>query len=111
MEYITVKKSADDLGSSFFSEDVFADIAAVALTKNKNIALAKKDKNAVDCKIKAGNITLTSAVKMKLGSNVVEECEKMQQKIHDDILEMTDVECKDIRLDVVGFIVDEKKAK
>ena len=48
---------------------------------------------------------------MKLGSNVVEECEKMQQKIHDDILEMTDVECKDIRLDVVGFIFDEKKAK
>ena len=109
MEYISIENKDLVNGKASFSTDVFADIAAVALKKTKGVIPAKKD--AVTIGYKDKQLSITVAVKMLLGADVVKVCETLQNRIHDNFMEMTGVDCQDISLDVLGFYTKDKSEK
>ncbi|MBQ6368219.1 MAG: Asp23/Gls24 family envelope stress response protein [Erysipelotrichaceae bacterium] len=110
MEYIAIDSNELVNGKASFSTDVFVDITETALKKTKDVTAAKKD--PIDVSYKDKKLSVSIAIRVLLGTNVVKICEALQTRVHDNILEMTGIDCQDISLDIAGFFTKEKeKAK
>ncbi len=110
MEYIAIDSNELVNGKASFSTDVFVDITETALEKTKDVVAAKKD--PIDVSYKDKKLSVSIAIRVLLGTNVVKICETLQTRVHDNILEMTGIDCQDISLDIAGFFTKEKeKAK
>ncbi|MBQ1288701.1 MAG: Asp23/Gls24 family envelope stress response protein [Erysipelotrichaceae bacterium] len=108
MEYIAIDSEELVNGKASFAIDVFVDITEAALAKTKDVVPAKKD--PIDVEYKDNKLNVAIAIRMLLGSNVVKICEALQTRVHDNILEMTGVDCQNISLDIAGFYTKEKKS-
>ena len=92
------------LGSIHLSDDVFKDIAKLAMSKIPGVYPGKKEADSVACKTLDNDIKLTLYIKLGQGKDVTGTCTKLQRKVHEDIVDMTGIDCKVINLDIVGFI-------
>ena len=77
-------------------------IATLALEEDSRIHLAKEGK--VSCKIQNNEISFYGKVKLDYGSNVATTCEAAQKRVRDAVLHMTEIPCRNVTLDVVGFV-------
>lgn len=93
-------------GKVILSSDVFKNIAQIASNKVSGIFPAKKEDDFVSCKLNNDNVKLTIFIKLKQGSDVSKVCSQLQNKIHEDILDMTGIDCNEINLDIQGFTSD-----
>ena len=108
MEYIRIDKESPK-GTAALSSDVFKNIVQIEVSRNEDVIPAKKENDYVTSKLADQQLTLNLLLKLRLGCNVAEVCGNLQDKIHEDILWMTGVDCKDINLDIVGFVTDKNE--
>ena len=93
------------MGSAILGADVFKNIAQIVSGKIEGVYPAKKESDFVVCKIKdAENIKLTLYIRLRQGIDVAKTCSDLQRKVHEDILDMTGIDSKDINLDIQGFV-------
>lgn len=92
------------MGQVILNSDVFKNIAQIASTKIEGIFPSKKENDFISCKISEDNVKLTLFIKLKQGIDVAKVCSQLQRKIHEDILDMTGIDCTDINLDIQGFV-------
>ena len=53
---------------------------------------------------KNGNkLEIETGITLKYGANVKTVCENLQKAIYDNIFMMTNIKCKSITIDVIGF--------
>lgn len=91
-------------GRVILSNEVFKNIAQIVCEKIDGVYSAKKDNDYVVCKINDNQVKLTLYIKLRQGIDVAKVCSKLQKKIHEDIMDMTGIDCHDISLDIQGFV-------
>lgn len=94
----------NEFGSIEISQKAYEDMVMIAIKGVKGVAPSKKDTNKIECTFKNDELKLHIEVKMKSGIDVVKTSNKLQNKIHEIILEMTGIDCKNIDVEVVGFV-------
>jgi len=103
MEYINIDNK-ENRGDVALSTQVLKDIAAIALARCEDAYPAKKESDSIVCKYVKDELSLALNLKLKYGCAVTDVCSKLQEKIHDDILQMTGIDDYKITLDIVGFV-------
>ena len=99
----------NEIGTYVISEKAFKDIAAIACSNIKNIYPTKKDNEFVECKLsKTGEPAFTVAVRVKKGIDLIKLCNKVQDEIKEAVLLMSGIECKQIDIDIQGFVTEKK---
>ena len=99
----------NEKGSCTISEKALQDIATIALSHIKNVSPSKKDRDFVSCKFNKNNeLNVKLAIKIKKGIDIVKLCSKIQDEIKENILLMTNIECKKVDIDIQGFEADKK---
>ena len=94
----------NDIGNYVISEKAFKDIANIVCSNIKNIYPTKKEKEFAECKLNKNNdLSVTVALRIKQGVDIVKLCSKIQDEIKESILLMTGIECKRIDIDIQGF--------
>ena len=83
-----------------------SDNVGVAVDEEENVSLVENTalKKAVQCKIANNKLNVAVEVKVKYGANVNEACERLQERIASNIVQMTNLKCNLVDVKVVGFI-------
>lgn len=97
-------------GKYIIQNKAFKDIAQAACLKVKNVLPAKKENDFVDVSVDKDNVmTINIAIRIKQGVDLNKTCMNLQEEINDNILLMSGVDCKNINIDIQGFIPENKK--
>lgn len=107
METIKINLESKN-GPVILSSDVFKNIAQIASDKIEGVYPSKKENDFVVCKVVEEAIKLTLYIKLKQGIDVAKTCSQLQRKIHEDILDMTGIDCNEIDLDIQGFVSEKQ---
>lgn len=95
----------NNLGTYVIEDKAFKEIAQLACLKVKNIVPAKKANDFVDVDInKDKSMTITVHCRIAAGQDVSKLCNSVQEEINENILLMSGVDCKNINIDIQGFI-------
>ncbi|MFV0380459.1 MAG: Asp23/Gls24 family envelope stress response protein [Anaerorhabdus sp.] len=108
-EYIILKDEST-VGEIALSKAVFETITTIVLNDVKDIETFSTGKfsHAVQCKIVKNKLSIIVNVKVKYGASVNVECEKLQHRINQNILQMTSINCDKIDIVVNGFEINGK---
>ena len=91
-------------GTYTISLKAFKDIADISLASVKNIYPAKKE-DYISAKFDNNDeLTISISVRLKQGIDIVKTCNNLQDVIYDNLSLMTGVECKNINIDIQGFV-------
>lgn len=96
-------KNINDYGNVEIAKEAYEDMANIVANKIKGIYPAKKG-GISDCQIKDGELIVNLNIKVKTGIDVNKISIKLQNKVHETIEEMTGIDCKNINVNVLGFI-------
>ncbi|MBQ3419254.1 MAG: Asp23/Gls24 family envelope stress response protein [Erysipelotrichaceae bacterium] len=96
-------KNVNDYGNLEISKAAFDDMANIAAAKIKGIYPAKKN-GISDCSVKDGDLIINLNIKVKSGNDINKISTKLQNKVHEIIEEMTGIDCKNINVNILGFI-------
>lgn len=100
----------NEKGKYIIQNKAFKDIAQAACLKVKNVKPAKKENDFVDISVDKNKMMLISvSIRIKQGVDLNKICLNLQEEINDNILLMTGVDCKNINIDIQGFIAEKKK--
>ena len=104
-EYILIKEKSDDCGMIALSKGVFETITQISVDEIDGVSLMESSpiKKAHTCKITNNKLNVLVDVRVKYGLNVNQNCEKIQNRIHQNILLMTNLSCENIDVKVSGF--------
>ena len=101
-----MEMNKNELGSYSISLKSFKDIADICLKNAKDIYPSKKE-DYITVKSDANDeLTFTLAVRLKQGVDIVKTCNALQDNLSDNLALMTGINCKNINLDIQGFITD-----
>ncbi|MDR1795045.1 MAG: Asp23/Gls24 family envelope stress response protein [Erysipelotrichaceae bacterium] len=105
-EYIAIKDEKDEMGIVAITRQVFESIAGLSVSEESIFELPESTPfyHPVSCKVNHKEFSVSLDVKIRFGSNVVSECSKLQEKIHSAIAQMTDLNCRNIDIRVIGFL-------
>ena len=99
-----MEMNKNELGSYTISLKAFKDIADISLKSVKNIYPSKKE-DYISAKFdKNDELTISLAVRLKQGADIVKTCGNLQDSLFDNLSLMTGVECKNINIDIQGFV-------
>lgn len=100
--YLTTDNTAGDIA---LTKSIFIDVAEKAIDELENVCRIPETRfyAPVNAKIVDNKLKLYIDLKMKYGINVNATCELLQNKIYNNILQMTGLKCSKIDLHVVGF--------
>lgn len=107
VEYLKIN-SDEELGQAKMSLDSFKDIATASVIKIKGVVVPKKASDIVDVKIKDDEVVLSLSLKLMQGIDIAKTCSDIQNSIFTAILEMTNVKCKAINIDITGFVLEKE---
>lgn len=98
-------------GSYTIENKAFKEIAQLACLKVDNIEPAKKVNDFVDVTIDENKVmSIIIHIRIKPLQDIHKLCNHIQEEVNENILLMCGVDCKNINIDIQGFI-SEKKAR
>lgn len=103
-EYILLKEDKD-LGVIALSKESFETIASITISEFKEVIFDNKSKRTAICKIKDNKLTINCEVTLVYGSILNNIIKIMQEKIYQNILEMTGYKADIINIKIVGFSI------
>ena len=88
------------------SKCVFETIAQISIDEIDGVTLVENSpmKKSYLCKIGNNKLNVMVEIRIKYGMNVHQSCESIQDRIHQNILQMTNLSCENIDVKVTGFI-------
>ncbi len=103
-EYIMLQEE-NESGKIALSKSVFELITDITIKELDTIVKVPSSKfsQSIQCKIEKNHLSISVNVRIKYGSNVNGECETLQHRIHQNILQMTSLDCGNININVNGF--------
>ncbi len=103
-EYIIMKEKCD-IGMIALSKSVFDTITEISIDDVESVVKCnqKQFNKPIQSKIVSNRLQISVDIKMKYGANVSSVCEIFQNKIFQNVYQMTGLKCDDIRINVVGF--------
>ena len=104
-DYITLKSSNEN-GNFSLNPKVFAEITEYSVPRIENCYLAKKVHDAVNVEYKNEELVITADIKIKKGVNIPKTVKALQERIHLNIEQTTDITPKEVNIRVVGYVVD-----
>ena len=105
-EYIVINSQKQSEGLIALSKHVIESIVKHSIGEEHDCFIAEESpfRSSVNCKIAKNRLLISVDIKLKYGINVNEICENLQDKIKSVIYLMTEIDCDDIKMNVVGFI-------
>ena len=105
-EYINMKVDATDNSKIALSKVVFESIIKSTLKADTKAVLPEENafSKYVIVKITDNTLSISIDIKVKFGCNVNDICERLQEKIFQNIYQMTDIKCYYIDIRVIGFV-------
>lgn len=106
-QYITIEET-NEVGVIALSKSVFEMITDITVSEVENVEKAQGNKffQPIQCIIDKNELAISISVRVKYGANVNRECETLQHRIHQNILQMTNFDCKKININVNGFEIE-----
>lgn len=103
-EYILMNEDSS-IGEIALSKNVFELITEITIGEVDNVVRipATKFSKTIACKIVNNQLHVSADVRIKYGANVNATCEILQNRIFQNILEMTSMRCGNVDIHVVGF--------
>ncbi|MEF9921080.1 Asp23/Gls24 family envelope stress response protein [Anaerorhabdus sp.] len=103
-EYVLLNEKGAT-GEIALSKNVFELIADITLDDVDSVERipANKFSKAISCKIVNNQLHIAIDVKLKYGANVNATCEILQNRIYQNIYDMTNMKCGSVDIHVVGF--------
>ena len=99
-----IKISDNENGIIVLKKNVFTSIAFISTPEEDGVLLEKSTfKKSVSCKIEGDKITVSIDIKIRYGQNVQKTCTNVQSRIYKAILDMTDIKCDVVDVNVIGF--------
>jgi len=99
-----IKISDNENGIIILKNDVFTSIATISVQEESGIQLDKSTfKKSVNCKIENEKIHISIDLKIRYGQNVQKTCKNVQNRVVKAILDMTNVKCDVVDVNVIGF--------
>lgn len=99
-EYVLLR-SSEEIGKIALNKTVFKSIVDISLHDNEDIVIDKDI--PVQIKVVKNKLEIATGITLKYGVNVKTVCENLQKAIYDNIFMMTNIKCKSITIDVLGF--------
>lgn len=94
----------NELGSYTISLKAFKDIVEISMQSVKNIYPGKKE-DYISAKFDNNDeLTVNLAVRLKQGVDIIKTCGSLQDSLYDNLSLMTGVECRNINIDIQGFV-------
>ena len=105
-EYIQIKEKDEGTGLIALSKGVFETIAQISVDDvDQAYAIEPTTlKKPIQCKIANNRLNVMAEIKVKYGANVNAVCEALQERIYQNILQMTSLKCNLVDVKVVGFL-------
>ncbi|MEA5026426.1 MAG: Asp23/Gls24 family envelope stress response protein [Erysipelotrichaceae bacterium] len=105
-EYLNLKSDSGDNSKIALSKGVFEAIVKTTLNEDAKAVLPDQTafSKSIVCKIINNNLNINVDIRVKYGSNVNDICERLQEKIFQNIYHMTDIKCYFIDIKVIGFV-------
>ena len=105
-EYIQIKEKDEGPGLIALSKGVFETIAQISIDDvDQAYAIEPTTlKKPIQCKIANNRLNVMAEIKVKYGANVNAVCETLQDRIYQNILQMTSLKCNLVDVKVVGFL-------
>ncbi|MDO4500042.1 MAG: Asp23/Gls24 family envelope stress response protein [Erysipelotrichaceae bacterium] len=94
----------NEIGKIDVTNNAINDIANVSIAKVQGIFSVKKDAGIASCSFKDDVLKIVLSLKVKQGLDIVKVSGKLQSKVHEAVLEMTGIDCKQIDVDIQGFV-------
>lgn len=91
-----------EAGSLSIGIKAFKDIAAISVSKVEGIEAAKND--FVSCTYKDNELKFKLNIRVSQNSDVIKVCNRVQNMIHESVLQMTGVDTDSIDINIAGFI-------
>lgn len=105
-EYILLNKNEDGNGLIALSKAVFETITRISLDELDDVySVDKKESKAIQCRIRDNKLNVLVNVKIKYGANVNKTCQLLQEKIHENIFNMTNLKCSVVDIKINGFVI------
>ena len=99
-----IKISDNENGIIILKKDVFTSIAFISVQEENGIQLDKGAfKKSVTCKIEDEKVHISIDLKIRYGQNVQKTCKNVQSRVAKAILDMTNVTCDVVNVNVIGF--------
>lgn len=102
-DYIKLNSSNDN-GSFSISTKVFRDITEYSVPRIEHVALHKKPVDSIEVVSKNGVLVINLDVDIKKGCNIPKTIKALQERIHLNVTQNTEVEPKEINVRVTGYI-------
>lgn len=104
--YITVKSEAEQNGLIAIEKNVFIDLVKKTLIDHKytNLATYLPYKTIEILADENNKLTINVVINVKYGNNVMRVIEDIQKKIHNTIINSTNIEDIVVNVGVVGFV-------
>ena len=103
-EYILFSEDKN-LGVIALSKETFETIASITISEFKDVAYDEKSKRTAICKIKDNKLNINCEVALVYGAILNNITKIMQEKIYNNILEMTGFKADTINIKIIGFAV------
>ncbi len=105
-EYIVIKEKCEEFGHIALTKGVFDTIVCLTVDEDEKVVLCdnKAFTKPSISKITKNELNISVDIKVKFGANVNEVCEKLQDKIHQTIFQMTELNCRSVNIRVTGFV-------
>jgi len=105
-EYIDLQIKTEDNSKIALSKGVFESIIRTTLDEDSKAVLPEQSafSKYVICKIVNNTLNISVDIKVKYGTNVNDTCERLQERIFQNIYQMTDIKCYFIDIRVIGFV-------
>ncbi|MDD2591392.1 MAG: Asp23/Gls24 family envelope stress response protein [Erysipelotrichaceae bacterium] len=105
-EYINMNVQTNDNSKIALSKVVFEAIIKSTLKEDSKAVLPEENAlgKYVSVKTTDNNLSINLDIKVKFGSNVNDVCERLQEKIFQNIYQMTEIKCYFIDIHVIGFV-------
>lgn len=101
-EYVLCDKQSD-LGVIALNKTVFETIAYISLDEFDCVNKDPKVKKCVSTSVKENKLCISMDVKLKMGSNVTQVSHQIQEKVFQNVFEMTGFKCETIDVVVKSF--------
>lgn len=103
LDYIILKDKTEN-GMIAINKSVFESIAEISMQDIEDIKTSINPFNKpIQIKIEDNKLVIAVDVKVRYGANVNATCEKVQNKIYENIAYMTDFKPNEVTVNVAGF--------
>lgn len=107
VEYVLANKKDKSIGVIGLSVSVFESIAKYSIEDMNDVSLmlSTSFRKSVSCKVVNNQLVLTMNILVKIGKNVNDICNDIQQHVQNMIKEMTNINNVKVNINIRGFYI------